>query len=144
MDTANSNWTFCSNFTYDFYYKWPQNSDPDWPRPPHWHRSIPLLWSLYSFIRISKVGIYDIFGHLWCLWYFKLTFSLLRPQSLAWKAFGTNPNDGWLYGYIHPKSTGNDIAYIYDDFSTVIIGKFDNGILQNGTKSTIKAYKYVE
>ena len=66
---------------------------------------------------------------------------LFRSKSLAWKSFGNGLNDGWLYGYIHPKSTGDDIAYIYDDFKTVIMGNFENGTLLSGTKAKITAYR---
>ena len=65
-----------------------------------------------------------------------------KNETLVWKAFGSRFSDGWLYGN-SVEMTGNQIAYIYDDFETAILGHFSKGKLVNGTTAIIKAYRYV-
>jgi hypothetical protein len=66
-----------------------------------------------------------------------------QPGSLTWKAFGLRQVDGWLYGNVQGglRMTGHNIAYIYSDFKTVIIGRFRSGMLLNGTEAQITAYR---
>ena len=66
-----------------------------------------------------------------------------QNDTLVWKAFGNRFSDGWLYGN-SMEMTGNQIAYIYDDFETAILGHFSNGKLVNGTTARVKAFRYAE
>jgi hypothetical protein len=65
---------------------------------------------------------------------------------------GDSFTDGWIYGLYEvndnscqndnpPELTGKDLAYIYPDFRTVIIGEWNDGIMQSGTESEIVAYR---
>jgi len=62
---------------------------------------------------------------------------------MSWKKYGLKEFDGWLYGptnEINPLH-GTNIAYIFDDFETVIFGNFTNGILIEGRERRIKGYR---
>ena len=63
--------------------------------------------------------------------------------KMRWKKFGSGFLDGWLYGIIDDSGqfTGDDIAYIYDDLTTVIYGTFDKGVLTNGRERRIKGFR---
>jgi hypothetical protein len=63
--------------------------------------------------------------------------------TLQWKKFGPGFLDGWLYGNVDASGhfTGNDIAYIYADLTTVIYGTFDNGILIKGRERKVKGFR---
>jgi len=63
---------------------------------------------------------------------------------LKWSKFGPDPYDGWLYGRfdaVTKNFVGNNVAYIYEDLQTVILGKFLNDELQYGKPARIKAYR---
>ena len=37
--------------------------------------------------------------------------------------------------------TGDDIAYLYPDFETAYIGKFEEGVMREGRESTLKGVR---
>ena len=55
-----------------------------------------------------------------------------------WSKFGSGNHDGWLY---QENSESEQITYIYDDFSTVIHGKFLQKTLVEGRASKISAFR---
>ena len=60
-----------------------------------------------------------------------------------WSKFGNGEHDGWLYQE-NPEDLGSwdkKVTYIYDDFSTVIHGIFENKILIEGYASKIVAFR---
>ena len=60
-----------------------------------------------------------------------------------WSKFGNGEHDGWLYQE-NPEDLGSwdkKVTYIYDDFSTVIHGTFENKILIEGYASKIVAFR---
>ena len=64
-------------------------------------------------------------------------------MNLTWRIHGKGKFDGWLYGpTIEGQFTGDNIAYIYQDLTTAILGTFDHGKLVAGKAATIKAYRY--
>ena len=63
-------------------------------------------------------------------------FKSVKADDIQWKKFGDYEYDGWLYS-----SQGNTVAYIYDDFRTVIIGNFQNSRLKSGYASKIIGYR---
>jgi len=63
-------------------------------------------------------------------------FKSVIANQIQWKKFGDYDHDGWLYS-----SQGNTVAYIYDDFRTVIIGNFQNSRLKSGYASKIIGYR---
>ena len=63
-------------------------------------------------------------------------FKSVIANQIQWKKFGDYEHDGWLYS-----SQGNTVAYIYDDFRTVIIGNFQNSRLKSGYASKIIGYR---
>ena len=65
--------------------------------------------------------------------------------KLRWRKFGPRFLDGWLYGNVDASGhfTGNDIAYIYADLTTVIYGTFDKGVLIKGRERKVKGFRYV-
>ena len=66
-----------------------------------------------------------------------------QNDTLVWKAFGNRFSDGWLYGN-SMEMTGNQIAYIYEDYETAILGQFSKGKLVNGTTARVNAFRYVQ
>ena len=65
-------------------------------------------------------------------------------NSLVWKAYGPKMLDGWLYGIVDKTSaefTGNDLSYIYSDFITAFLGRFDKGVMLNASPAKISAYR---
>ena len=71
-------------------------------------------------------------------------FYNIDPRS-AWQIFGPYRYDGWLYGKYDPDArsfeAGNRTAYIYHDLTSVLIGKFDKGVLVEGRASRIKYFR---
>ena len=67
-----------------------------------------------------------------------------KNSSLRWKKFGPGFWDGWLYGNIDSDGefSGNDVAYIFADLSTVIFGKFEKGVLVEGRGRKVKGFRY--
>ena len=66
------------------------------------------------------------------------------PIGKAWKSFGhkgSRFHDGFLYGTPNSKMefTGKNIAWIYPDFETVLIGEFFNGTMIAAKQSKILA-----
>ena len=63
--------------------------------------------------------------------------------TLRWKKFGPRFLDGWLYGKVDVTGnfTGNDIAYIYADLTTVIYGTFERGTLIKGRERKVKGFR---
>jgi len=57
-----------------------------------------------------------------------------RNSRLRWRKFGPGFWDGWLYGNVDSDGefSGNDVAYIFADLTTVIYGKFRKGVLIEG------------
>jgi len=42
--------------------------------------------------------------------------------NLTWRIYGKGKFDGWLYGKTaHGKFVGDDVVYIYQDLSTVLV-----------------------
>jgi len=69
-----------------------------------------------------------------------------KPFGSAWKTFGYKGpkyHDGFLYGLVDEKlhMTGDHIAYIYSDFTTVLLGKFSNGTMIAARPTKIVAEK---
>ena len=67
-----------------------------------------------------------------------------KNSSLRWKKFGPGFWDGWLYGNVDSDGefSGNDVAYIFADLSTVIFGKFEKGVLVEGRARKVKGFRY--
>lgn len=66
-------------------------------------------------------------------------------DSVAWRALGHRPIDGWLYGTFHPATQSFDaVAYIYDNFQLAILGRFQDDKLVEGSASQISAYRYIQ
>lgn len=66
-------------------------------------------------------------------------------QSIAWRALGHRPIDGWLYGTFYPENQSfKAIAYVYDNFQLVILGRFQDDKLVEGTASKITSYRLVD
>ena len=67
--------------------------------------------------------------------------------SLVWKAYGPDRLDGWLYGKVNLSNSkaaefsGNDVAYVYSDFATALLGQFEKGVMLNATSAKITAYR---
>ena len=59
--------------------------------------------------------------------------------------FGPGFLDGWLFGNVDASGhfTGNDIAYIYADLTTVIYGTFANSTLIEGRERKVKGFRSV-
>ena len=66
------------------------------------------------------------------------------PSGISWKGL---VGGAWLYGNLNPmwgapgEFSGADIAYIYPDMTTAILGTFDNGILIHGREVEIVGEK---
>ena len=58
-----------------------------------------------------------------------------------WSRFGNGEHDGWLYQENPEDLSNKKVTYIYDDFSTVIYGTFENKILIEGYASKIIAFR---
>ena len=58
-----------------------------------------------------------------------------------WSKFGNGEHDGWLYQENPGDLSNKKVTYIYDDFSTVIHGTFENKILIEGYASKIVAFR---
>ena len=75
------------------------------------------------------------------------TVNEIRTKSgnLTWRKNGAGFWDGWLYGNVDAAGefTGNEIAYIYADLTTVIYGKFEKGILVEGRQRKVKEFRYL-
>ena len=58
------------------------------------------------------------------------------PSGICWRGL---IGGAWLYGQVDANGdfTGSDIAYIYPDMKTAIIGKFVKGMLQSGRETSI-------
>lgn len=66
----------------------------------------------------------------------------LKNEAIVWRKFGRLSVDGWLYGQTQNGSfTGDRIAYIYSDFSTIIYGIFNSGTLVSGRSGKIIGYR---
>ena len=64
--------------------------------------------------------------------------------KLSWTRFGENYYDGWVYGHVELKRgkvEGKNLAYIYPDLETVLLGDFEKGKLLKGLASRIKGYR---
>ena len=50
------------------------------------------------------------------------------PSGYCWKGL---LGGAWIHGKVNEQGefTGNDIAYVYPDFKTALVGKFENGIM---------------
>ena len=61
--------------------------------------------------------------------------------GLAWQSRSMRKMDGFLYGVVDHEGefTGDDIAFIYPDFSTGLRGTFVRGVLQNATAVDVVA-----
>ncbi len=66
-----------------------------------------------------------------------------RNSRLRWRKFGPGFWDGWLYGDVDSDGefSGNDVAYIFADLTTVIYGKFRKGVLIEGKARKVKGYR---
>ena len=66
-----------------------------------------------------------------------------HKTGLKWKKFGSGQYDGWLYGKTDSNGefTGDNITYIYDNFASVIHGKFNKGVLVSGRASKITGFR---
>ncbi len=64
-----------------------------------------------------------------------------RIDSPAWFGMIGEPMvaQGFLYGKLNKKGklTGDDIAYIYPDYLTALVGKFEDTIMKSGRESKI-------
>ncbi len=63
--------------------------------------------------------------------------------NITWRIHGKGKFDGWFYGPTvdDGQFSGDNIAYIYQDLTTVILGTFQNGVLVAGKEARIKAYR---
>ena len=64
--------------------------------------------------------------------------------KVTWTRFGENYYDGWIYGRVEwkrGKVEGKNLAYIYPDLETVLLGDFKKGKLVAGLASKIKGYR---
>ena len=64
-----------------------------------------------------------------------------RNGFWKWSKFGKGEHDGWLYQENPDDLSNKKVTYIYDDFSTVIYGIFENKILIEGYASKIVAFR---
>ena len=64
-----------------------------------------------------------------------------RIDSSVWFGMVGTPvvGQGFLYGQLNKKGklTGDDIAYIYPDYLTALVGKFEDTIMKSGRESKI-------
>ena len=66
------------------------------------------------------------------------------PSGISWRSL---VGGAWLYGHLDPmwggpgEFSGADIAYIYPDLTTAILGTFDKGILIHGRQVEIVGEK---
>ena len=53
---------------------------------------------------------------------------------------------GWLVGHADGRGelTGDNIAFMYPDFSTAILGRFDKGILVRGKAARITGLSFID
>ena len=62
--------------------------------------------------------------------------------NLTWRIHGKSKFDGWLYGTtVNDQFTGDNIVYIYQDLTTVLIGRFEDGRMIAAQEAKIKGYR---
>ena len=63
-------------------------------------------------------------------------FKSSRPHGVCWREL---LGGGWIYGHVNDEGlfTGDDIAYIYPDIRTAIVGKFERGLLVKGQAAEV-------
>lgn len=68
-----------------------------------------------------------------------------KKKRRSWSEHGYQTAEGWLYGdfEVGPGKAvnGDNLAYVYSDYSTAIVGRFENGDLVEGRESRITAYR---
>ena len=81
------------------------------------HGKIPNEPSRTCFFECRHRGL-GYFGH----------FENGKPVGTAWRGL---MGKGWIYGKVdqHGHHTGNNIAYIYNDFETALLGRFEKGVM---------------
>ena len=113
------------------------------------------MYALYSFVKSRDVhprlGAHFIENN--GIWRAQLIVQdTSKSKSLAWKAFGQRPIDGWLYGNRQLKVVGQirnepasfsgpNIAYIYENFDIALRGRFVDGVMLNATPAKISAFR---
>ena len=67
---------------------------------------------------------------------------LSTKLNLTWRIHGKGKFDGWFYGStVDDQFTGDNIVYIYQDLTTVLIGKFEDGRMIAAKEAKIKGYR---
>ena len=95
------------------------------------HGKMPNEPSRTCFIECHEHGL-GYFGH----------FENGKPVGTAWRGLMGN---GWIYGKVdqHGDHTGNEIAYIFNDFQTALVGRFEKGIMVRQIMLSSVLYLYI-
>lgn len=65
-----------------------------------------------------------------------------NKTEVSWIAYSQEVVTGWLYGKINVQDrNGIDVAYVYPDFKTAIMGNWTNGELRQGKTVKVKGYR---
>ena len=68
-----------------------------------------------------------------------------HPPFIFWEKNGPIRNDGWLYGNVNKKHgpfTGDNIAYIYSDLKTALVGTFNDSVMIAARETKIIGYRF--
>ena len=56
-------------------------------------------------------------------------------------SYGDGELNGWLYGELSAPWSGDNLAFIYPDYKTVLIGRFANSVMIAARETRIKGYR---